>query len=111
MSERTQDLHLLPANGICIQRRRGLHRDERENLEHVILNHVPERAGTVVVAAAAVLHGQRLCDRDLHRLDVVSIPKRLEDRVVESKAEQVLNRLFSEIVIDPVNLILVQRSM
>ena len=55
--------------------------------------------------------GPVLVDGDLNVIDVVAIPKRLEDRVVESKAEQVLNRLFSEVVIDPVNLILMQRSM
>jgi len=42
----------------------------------------------------------------LHSLNVVPIPDRLEDPIAEPKEENVLHRLFAEIVIDPKYLIL-----
>jgi len=72
----------------------------------VVLEHVPERAGAVVVTRAPSLDAQILCDGDLHQLDVVSVPERLEDGVVESEGEEILDGLFSEVVVDPIDLVL-----
>ena len=65
----------------------------------MVLHHVADDAGAVVVASA-VLDVDLLRDRDLDIVDVVAIPYRLEDRVGESKDEQVLYCLFAEVVVD-----------
>ena len=52
------------------------------------------------VKLAAPFHAEALGHRDLHVLDVVTVPDRLEERVRESEVEDVLNRFLPEIVID-----------
>ncbi len=37
---------------------------------------------------------------DLHVVDVVAVPERLEDRVAEAQRDQVLDRLLAEVVVD-----------
>lgn len=69
------------------------------------LQHVPERAGLVVVAGSA-LEAQRLVVADHHRLDVLGRPHRLEDAIGESHAEQVEQNRLSQKVIHPEHLIL-----
>ena len=39
--------------------------------------------------------------RDLHGVDVVGVPDRLEQRVGEAQREQVLDRLLAQVVVDP----------
>jgi hypothetical protein len=68
----------------------------------VILDHVAQRAGVVVVAAAA-FDADRLGRRDLHAIDVAPVPDRFEDHVGEAQRHDVLHRLFAEIVVDAVD--------
>ena len=51
--QRLEHLELLVAHGLAVDVRRGLHGDQAEQLEQVVLHHVAQRAGAVVVAAAA----------------------------------------------------------
>src|SRR5262249_30485469 len=55
---------------------------------------------------AALLDADRLCRRDLHVMDPLSVPDRLEDRIRETEDENVLYRLFAEVVIDAIRLVL-----
>ena len=73
----------------------------------MVLDHVAQRARLLVVRAAA-LHAQGLGHRDLHVVDVIAVPERLEDAVGEPEDEDVLDRLLAEIVVDPVDLILAE---
>ena len=57
---------------------RRLHRQQRDDLEHVVLDHVADRAGLVVERAAA-LDAEALGHRDLDAGDVVAVPDRLEE--------------------------------
>ena len=82
---------------------RRLHRRQREELEHVVLDHVAQRAGLLVVAAAP-LDAERLGDGDLHVVDVAAVPERLEDAVGEAEDQDVLDRLLAEVVVDAVDL-------
>ena len=45
---------------------------------------------------------------DLHMIDVFVIPERFEDGVGKPKNEEILNGLFAEIMIDPVDLALIE---
>src|SRR6185437_12234816 len=38
--------------------------------------------------------------RDLHTVDIVAVPDRLEERVTETEVEQILHRLFAKIMVD-----------
>ena len=74
----------------------------------MVLHHVAQRPGGVVVCAAAAFHAERLGHGDLDVVDVLLIEERLEDRVAEAERQDVLHGLFSEVVIDAVDLALVE---
>ena len=105
--ERADHLQLLVAHRVGVELRRRLHRGQAEELHHVVLHHVAHGARLVVVGAAPG-DADRLGDGDLHVLDVVRVPQRLEQRVGEADRHQVLHRLLPEVVVDPVDLVLVE---
>ena len=105
MPKRPHDLYLFVANAIRAQIGRRFHRDQTEELKQMILHHVAQCAGAFVVTGAA-FHSERFRRCDLKVVDVTRVPERFEDRIRESKHENVLRGLFSEKVIDPVDLIL-----
>ncbi len=108
--DRAQDLDLLVAHGIGLEGERRLHRDEREQLQHVVLHHVAQGARPLVVRATA-LDADLLGHRDLDRVDQVGVPHRFEDRVGEAEGEDVLDRLLAEVVVDPVDLVLTENAL
>ena len=67
---------------------------------------VAQRADRVV-EVAAVLDAEVLRHRDLHALDVVPVPDRLEHRVREPQVEDLLEAHLPEVVVDPEELRLV----
>ena len=69
----------------------------------MVLDDVPRHAGLLVELAAA-LDADLLGDGDLHVVDVLAVPERLEDAVREAEDEEVLDRLLAEVVIDPEDL-------
>ena len=98
--DRLEHLELLGADLVGVEARRLLHRDQREQLEQVVLEHVTGGADGVVEggpgADADVLgHG------DLHRVDVLGVPQRLEQVVREPQRQDVLDRLLAQVVVDP----------
>ncbi|CAM4025963.1 hypothetical protein NOMA109596_19095 [Nocardioides marinus] len=103
--ERLQDLELLVADVLPADVRRGLHRHEAQQLQQVVLHHVAQRAGVVVVAAAGPdTHG--LGHRDLHVVDPLGVPQRLEEGVGEARDQEVLHALLAQVVVDPEDLVL-----
>ena len=74
----------------------------------MVLDHVAERAGLVVIIAAA-LEPDRLRDGDLDVVDVGAVPQRLEQRIGEAQREQVLDRFLAEIMVDPEGAVLGER--
>src|SRR5581483_3728595 len=102
-----QHFRLLIPDSISLKRHRRLHGSQAEQLHHVVRNHVTQCARGVEIPAA-LLDTDSLRIRDLYVIDVPPVPDRLEDRVVETEHEYVLHRLFAEIVIDAVNLVLRQ---
>ncbi len=103
--EGAQHLDLLVAHGVGVPRGGRLHGGEREDLERVVLHDVA-RGAHRLVEAAAPLDADVLGDGDLHVVDVLPRPQRLEDGVAEAEHHQVLHGLFAEVVIDPVDLAL-----
>jgi hypothetical protein len=73
----------------------------------MVLHHVAQRARRFVVAGARA-HPFLLRDRNLHVIDVPLVHQRLEDAVREPEHEDVLYRFLAEVVIDPVDLLLIE---
>ncbi len=98
-------LGLLIAHSVCLERDRRLHRRQRHELQDVIRDHVAQGSGRIVITAT-LFNTELLCDGDLDVVHVVAIPDRLEDAVAKSKNEYVLHRLFAEVMIDAIDLLL-----
>ena len=76
-----------------------------EQLQQMVLEHVAHDAGFLVVLAA-IFDADRLRRRDLHVVDPLPVPDRLEDRVGKAQNQHVLHRLLAEIMIDAIRLML-----
>ncbi len=94
-----EQLHLLVADRLGVERARRLHEREGEHLQHVVLHDVAHGAGGLVEAAACA-DAEGLGHGDLHVVDLAAVPDRLEDRVGEPEGEEVLHRLLAEVVVD-----------
>src|SRR5579872_1585303 len=70
----------------------------------MVRHHVTERAGGIV-KAATMTDADLFIDRDLYVVDMVAIPDRFEHAVGKAQHQDVLNRLFAEVMVDPVNLV------
>ena len=69
------------------------------------MKHVAEDARGVVVGGAA-FDGDLFGDGDLHVVDVIAVPDRLEDGVGEAQNQKVLHCLFAEVMVDAIDLVL-----
>jgi len=86
-----------------------LHGDKRKELEQMVRHHVAQRAGRVVIIAAAA-DGERFGDRNLDVVDVIAIPDRLKKPVGKAQDHDVLHRLLAEVVIDAEDLVFVENA-
>src|SRR5215469_9222018 len=102
-----KNFSLLIADFVGIERNRWLHRGHGEKLEEVIRHHVAKRASSLI-KSAAMLNTDSFRGSNLHVIDVIAIPERFDDVVRETKHHYVLNRFFSEIVVDAVDLVFVE---
>jgi hypothetical protein len=73
----------------------------------VVLHHVAHHTG-FFIKAGALADADVFGHRDLHVVDVVAVPDRLEAGVGETHHQQVLHRLLAEEVVDAVGLVLVE---
>ena len=99
-----QHLGLFIADGLGVVAARGFHGREGQHLGEVVLHHVPEGTRGFVVARA-LFHANGFCCRDLNVVDVIAVPDRLENGVRKAHHQDVLNRLFAEIVVDAEDLV------
>ncbi len=101
--EAAQHFHLGIAHHVGIERVGRFHRDEAEQLQEVILNHVPQGAGLFIIAGPGP-DAFRFADGNLDMVDIFVVPDRLEDAVGEPDDHEVLDGLFAQIVVDAENL-------
>src|SRR5450631_4842839 len=71
----------------------------------MILDHVPQCAGFLVVTAAA-LHANGFRAGDLNCADVAPVPQGFKDTVAKAKGQNILYSLFAEVMIDAIHLLL-----
>ena len=107
--DRVQHLDLLVAHLFGGEAHRRLHRHVAEQLQHVVLDQVAQRAGLVVVAGAGA-DADVLGGGDLHVVDVVAVPQRLEHAVGEAERHHVLHRLLAQVVVDAEDLGLLEHA-
>src|SRR4029077_16158505 len=77
-----QDLNLFVTYRFTIGSHRWFHREVRQDLEQVILNHVANRAGLVVECPAG-LNSEVFGHGYLHALDLIAVPERLQNCILE----------------------------
>ena len=87
------------AQALRVEGDRLLHRGQRHQLQEVVLDDVARGADAVVVAGPAA-DADVLGHGDLHVVDVVGVPDRLEHLVGEAQRQQVLHRLLAQVVVD-----------
>ena len=68
----------------------------------MVLNHVAHGAGIVVVAPAA-LDTDGFGHGNLHVIDTGTVPARLENAIGKAQRQQVLDRFFTQVVVDAIN--------
>ena len=66
------------------------------------------RGAEPLVEGGTPLDSDRLRNRDLNVVDVLTRPERLEDPVREPEREHVLDRLLAEVVVDAEDLVLAE---
>src|SRR5687767_2207645 len=76
----------------------------------MVRHHVAQGSGVVEVPAPA-LHANALGIGDLHMVDIAAIPERLENGIVKAEDQDVLYRLFAEVVIDAVDLVFLEHAL
>ena len=105
--DRLEHLDLLVADLVGLEGGRRLHAHEREQLQHVVLDEVAQRARLVVVARSRA-DPDVLGGGDLDVVDEVAVPDRLEHVVGEPERHHVLDGLLAQVVIDAVDLLLAE---
>ncbi len=103
--ERSEYLEFFIAHRIGVQRVGRFHRHQTQQLQQVVLHHVAQRAGVVVIVGTA-FHAQAFGHGDLHVVDVRGIPQRLEQDVGKTQCHQVLHRFLAQVMIDAIDAIL-----
>ena len=104
---RAQDLGLLVADGLGVGAGWWLHGQEPNDLQQVILDHVPHDAGLFVELSTSC-DAERFGHRDLDVLHVVPVPDGFEKGVGEAEIEDILHRLLAQVVVDAKDAMLVK---
>src|ERR1035441_2649184 len=104
--DRVQNLGLLIAYRIRVERDRRFHGREANELHDVVGNHIAQRTRSIEITAPP-FHTHGLRYRDLHVIDVAAVPDWLKNSVGETERHDVLDSFFAQIVIDAVDLLLV----
>src|ERR1700689_5475503 len=86
---------LLVADRFGVKPRRRLHRENRKDLEQVILDYGADGAGLLIERAPA-LDSKVLRHRDLDTLDMVAIPQGFEHCIAETEVHHVMHRTLAE---------------
>src|SRR5688572_5767676 len=76
----------------------------------MILDNIANGADLLIEASAAS-YAECFGHRDLHAVDVVPVPYRFKERIGEAEVQEVLDRLFPEKVVDPIDSRLRKRLM
>ena len=83
-SYRRKQFHFFVSQGVGLKRSRGLDSHQGKQLEHVILDHVPDHTNAIIIFSSMTdIDGLR--GRDLNVIDIVTIPYRFDQGVGKAK--------------------------
>src|SRR5262244_1283409 len=94
---------------LTIGSNRRLHRQVNQDLKQMVLNHVADGAGLIIERPPA-LYPEILRHGDLYALDLITVPERLEERILEAEEHHVMDWSFSQIMIDAKDVLLVESA-
>src|SRR5581483_2573581 len=97
---RAEYFDLFIADGVAMQPSGRLHGQKSYNLKHVVLDHIADGLGGVVKLTTP-LDAELFSHRDLHTLDEIPIPDRLQKTIGEAKEQKIQDCFFTEVVVDP----------
>jgi hypothetical protein len=75
----------------------------------VILHNIPDGAG-LILERSSTLNSEVFGHRDLHALDLIAVPERLQECILETEKDHVMHRPFSQVMIDAENMFLVEMA-
>ena len=81
----------------------GFHHNEGDDLQQMVLKHVPEGTGPVVIAPA-LSNANTFGTGNFHMSDIVAVPKGFEDAVGKTGHQEVLYGLLAQVMVNPVYL-------
>src|SRR5579864_8650989 len=90
---------LFIADRVAMQPSGRLHSQKGHNLKHVVLDYIADCPGGVVKFTSP-LDAELFSHCDLHTLDVIPIPDRLQKTIGKAKEQKIEDCLFTEVVID-----------
>ena len=97
----------LVAEIIGIENCRRFHRGKRYQLNEVILYHITQCSGSFI-KPSTLFDTQILYCGNLYIVNVITVPKRLEDAIGKTKSQNVLRSLFTQEMVYTVNLMLLE---
>ena len=104
-ADRAQHLDLFITQGLGLERYRRLHREQRQDLQQVALDHVARGPAVPVVVTGTPIHASGFGVRDLHMVNVMAVPQGFQNHVGKAQHQQVLDRFLADVMIDPVYLL------
>ena len=102
--------HLLVADPFLIVQVGRFHREESHHLQQVVLHDIANGAGLFVEPPPS-LETEPFRHGDLHALDVMAVPHRLQEGVREAEEQEILHRLLAEIMVDAEDALLIEYLM
>src|SRR4030095_8042903 len=73
----------------------------------MILNHIADCAGLIIERASA-LNTKVLRHSNLYALDLIAVPERFQNRILEAEEDHVVHRPFSQVMIDAEDVLLIE---
>ena len=100
---RTEYFDLFIPDEISGKPDRGFHGHQSDELQHMILHNISYHPG-LFIKGSPVLHPQILSHRNLNVINITPVPELFEDAVGKTEKDDILDRFFPQVVIDPVYL-------
>ena len=94
-----KDIDFLVADLVGLEGDHWLHRYETEQLHQVILHHVTQGSGVIVIAAS-MFDPDRFDSGDGDAIHITPVPKRLKEWIGKSEGQNVLHRFLSQIMVN-----------
>ena len=93
-------LHFLIPYPVPPRTWRGLHGDKSKELHHVVLEHITQYAGLLIIACA-MPRTQIFSRNDIYVLDILSAPYWFEYGIGKTEHQDILHSLFDKVRINP----------